>query len=249
VEALKMNRLVIIGNGFDLAHGLKTSYPSFLDWYLRSVFEVYFQFLRYEDSLCEIEPHNLNNKPFPEQPVVFDKMIAYLISPEYTVVKRKSALLVSLLEQFGENRWVDIEHHYFRILRAIFKNYSTSDGERKASIASLNNDFSQIISKLEQYIHIINRSLQDVKPFNWRRFNIRRAFEYTKDRINPKFLNFNYTETLSYFNYADSEDIIHIHGRAADAKSNPLMKDDKLSMFNLTLRYLNASPLFNPPRS
>ena len=28
-----MNRLVIIGNGFDLAHGLKTSYADFINWY------------------------------------------------------------------------------------------------------------------------------------------------------------------------------------------------------------------------
>lgn len=28
-----MNRLVIIGNGFELAHGLKTSYNDFIDWY------------------------------------------------------------------------------------------------------------------------------------------------------------------------------------------------------------------------
>ena len=28
-----MNRLVLIGNGFDLAHGLKTSYADFIDWY------------------------------------------------------------------------------------------------------------------------------------------------------------------------------------------------------------------------
>ena len=28
-----MNRLIIIGNGFDMAHGLKTSYMDFIDWY------------------------------------------------------------------------------------------------------------------------------------------------------------------------------------------------------------------------
>ena len=28
-----MNRLVIIGNGFDMAHGLKTSYMDFKNWY------------------------------------------------------------------------------------------------------------------------------------------------------------------------------------------------------------------------
>ena len=28
-----MNRLILIGNGFDLAHGLETSYADFIDWY------------------------------------------------------------------------------------------------------------------------------------------------------------------------------------------------------------------------
>ena len=28
-----MNRIILIGNGFDLAHGLKTSYADFIDWY------------------------------------------------------------------------------------------------------------------------------------------------------------------------------------------------------------------------
>ncbi len=29
-----MNRIVLIGNGFDLAHGLNTSYKHFICWYL-----------------------------------------------------------------------------------------------------------------------------------------------------------------------------------------------------------------------
>jgi hypothetical protein len=33
-----MNRLIIIGNGFDLAHGLKTDYNSFIVWYLKKCF-------------------------------------------------------------------------------------------------------------------------------------------------------------------------------------------------------------------
>ena len=32
-----MNRLVLIGNGFDLAHGLKTRYEDFLNWYWNDV--------------------------------------------------------------------------------------------------------------------------------------------------------------------------------------------------------------------
>ncbi|MBO7224693.1 MAG: hypothetical protein J6V35_02135 [Bacteroidales bacterium] len=28
-----MNRIIIVGNGFDLAHGVKTSYKDFIEWY------------------------------------------------------------------------------------------------------------------------------------------------------------------------------------------------------------------------
>ncbi|QVJ80904.1 MULTISPECIES: AbiH family protein [Prevotellaceae] len=28
-----MNRLVLIGNGFDCAHGLRTKYEHFISWY------------------------------------------------------------------------------------------------------------------------------------------------------------------------------------------------------------------------
>lgn len=30
-----MNRIILIGNGFDLAHGLPTSYGNFIEWYWR----------------------------------------------------------------------------------------------------------------------------------------------------------------------------------------------------------------------
>jgi len=32
-----MNKLIIIGNGFDLAHGLKTKYSDFIIWYLNKI--------------------------------------------------------------------------------------------------------------------------------------------------------------------------------------------------------------------
>ena len=28
-----MNRIILVGNGFDLAHGLPTSYKDFINWY------------------------------------------------------------------------------------------------------------------------------------------------------------------------------------------------------------------------
>ena len=34
-----MNRIIIVGNGFDLAHGVKTSYKDFIEWYFGKVIE------------------------------------------------------------------------------------------------------------------------------------------------------------------------------------------------------------------
>ncbi|WP_366941017.1 AbiH family protein [uncultured Chitinophaga sp.] len=33
-----MNRIVLIGNGFDLAHGMPTRYNDFLLWYIKFAF-------------------------------------------------------------------------------------------------------------------------------------------------------------------------------------------------------------------
>ncbi|ADY51838.1 hypothetical protein Pedsa_1271 [Pseudopedobacter saltans DSM 12145] len=51
-----MNRLILVGNGFDLAHGLKTSYKDFLIWYLAECFgsRSYLPSI-YKDELLQIE--------------------------------------------------------------------------------------------------------------------------------------------------------------------------------------------------
>jgi hypothetical protein len=56
-----MNRIVLIGNGFDLAHGLKTSYADFINWYWEQwmnkiLFSLYG--LDESDGLCSIRITN-----------------------------------------------------------------------------------------------------------------------------------------------------------------------------------------------
>src|SRR5690606_6370022 len=53
-----MNKLILIGNGFDLAHGLKTSYKDFIFWYLDVCFNgagLYPNGHFYEDDFVRIE--------------------------------------------------------------------------------------------------------------------------------------------------------------------------------------------------
>lgn len=61
-----MNRIVLIGNGFDIAHGLKTSYANFIDWYweqrVKSFVGNYTNIS--EDPLCTFktkDPHDVWN--------------------------------------------------------------------------------------------------------------------------------------------------------------------------------------------
>lgn len=53
-----MNRLILVGNGFDLAHGLKTSYKDFIFWYLDSCIlgAGTTSKDKYSDRLIEIKP-------------------------------------------------------------------------------------------------------------------------------------------------------------------------------------------------
>ena len=47
-----MNRVILIGNGFDLAHGLKTSYEDFINWY----WEQWGKKLRSSSNKIETDP-------------------------------------------------------------------------------------------------------------------------------------------------------------------------------------------------
>ena len=60
-----MNRLIIIGNGFDLAHNLKTKYIDFIEWYLNKAFNSIQEDI-YNDELISIKefPYNsISQKP------------------------------------------------------------------------------------------------------------------------------------------------------------------------------------------
>jgi len=128
-----MNRLVLIGNGFDLAHGLPTGYEHFIDWYwekwgerlLRShaVFE--------EDELCSFElKKNSGARDFfnffhfnyykldPLNPWKAKEVIDCIkTKSECFSFKIKSELLEKICKQSKLKHWVAIEDIYYSILK------------------------------------------------------------------------------------------------------------------------------------
>ena len=52
-----MNRIILVGNGFDLAHGLKTRYEDFINWYFEQLKKslANCNYSIYEDGFCKLQ--------------------------------------------------------------------------------------------------------------------------------------------------------------------------------------------------
>jgi hypothetical protein len=222
------NKLVIIGNGFDLAHGLKTSYRNFLDWYICKAFRVFCDKKFYSDSLIEIRNKNSTYTVFNKNPFTFQEAIDLIESKENQLYKNqhivyKSKFLKRLIDSFNKNNWVDIECEYFRLIKAYFSN--TNFNERKEVVYQLNKEFNDLIEQLSVYIEKINKDLPNIPKLeiNNSKTDLRNIFNAYNKGLEVKFLNFNYTDTLYAKYNVGQNDIIHIHGRVSDVNQNPII--------------------------
>ena len=156
-----MNRLVIIGNGFDLAHGLPTSYKHFIDDYWKKGCctngsrKIY-----YNDNFVEITCElggmyntldyeaidNINSYNELRIFVERKKEIGY----GYFVVDFKNLFFKKICENSIEN-WVDIENEYYRELKKIVKSASNFEN-KKQRVIGLNKEFEQVKDLLEIYL-------------------------------------------------------------------------------------------------
>ena len=169
-----MNRLVLIGNGFDLAHGLKTSYENFINWYwdqrLHNIVLEHGD--ESKDTLCSMrilhnddcgnwfsysfknsyfkDIHNdwkLSGKKF------IDKIIAQPDSFKVTF----SPFFERIIKSIETKKWVDIENEYYELLtRCALK------GSVEITIEELNNQLHFLQEKLIEYLGEVNEI--DVKP-------------------------------------------------------------------------------------
>lgn len=122
----RINRIVIIGNGFDLAHGLPTKYEDFINWYWKKLLN---QLRKCHDSklsndLCQLTLLqegtwysflwgilNPNQVPSGEE---FLKWVKN--SPK--IVRFDSCyLLRNIIQSIEEKKWVDIEEEYYKLLK------------------------------------------------------------------------------------------------------------------------------------
>ena len=129
-----MNRLVIIGNGFDMAHGLKTSYMDFINWYwerrLNAMLTEHASIS--EDCLCKLEIKNTKDCASWSNFFFFhsfrDLMTREWKYPPTEIISAikentddfsvtNSKFFASILQSIETKGWVDIEYDYYQLLK------------------------------------------------------------------------------------------------------------------------------------
>ena len=148
-----MNRIVLIGNGFDLAHGLKTSYADFINWYWEQWMNkiLFSRFgLEESDGLCSVKiPHNR----IPQ--LTFLNGLDYIdaIKNEPNISFTEGLLVQEIMKDFENSNWVDIESIYYRLLCESMKE------NRKITPKELNNQLSALTKKLQEYLKSIEKKI------------------------------------------------------------------------------------------
>ena len=164
-----MNRLILVGNGFDLAHGLKTSYKDFIDDFWEDVIFKLNMF-KSDTLLFSNECIEISQDPFPTIDISNFKEIV----KNYTTLKRflstkkirfefKNEFLGILSDTCTNNNWVDIENIYYYYLK---QNIEKNKYPKFSDVSDLNEDFNQTKKLLENYLSKINKDFNISNQIN-----------------------------------------------------------------------------------
>lgn len=171
-----MNRIVLIGNGFDLAHGLHTSYKDFIDWYWKQ----WLYKLKTcnnnisEDKICKFALKDTQDTwhNFLYRDSLFTKDLRgfefiEFIDTNSKIIFTPSVFLKKINTILVERNWVDIEKIYYSLLNEYYDNANV--------VKKLNKELDYLRTKLIEYLRTIKTNesiksnyIQDkiLEPFN-----------------------------------------------------------------------------------
>jgi len=167
-----MNRLVLIGNGFDLAHGLKTSYKDFIDWYwenwgvrlLRGMNRIE------SDGLCTFKINDgidashwayvfgwYYQRKNPLVPWDPKKVVERVKEDSKLCNFSISPFLERINKSIETKGWVDIENDYYELL----KKFVLEEND-ETKVKELNEQLHIIQNKLIEFLSLASN--KEVKP-------------------------------------------------------------------------------------
>ena len=173
-----MNRLVIIGNGFDMAHGLKTSYKDFINWYWDRRVDAFVGNITKvsEDSLCKLTIKDNPNlscwNVFAFDNSYFKDIRGNRTCSGYEVITElqkypdtfsvdTTPFFGTILQSIETRGWVDIETDYYQLLKECSENADCG-----YTVKELNEQLAYLQEKLVEYLSSIgtnqyNKELHD----------------------------------------------------------------------------------------
>jgi hypothetical protein len=231
-----MNKLIIIGNGFDLAHGLPTSYKDFLLWLVNQAFKTNQKVS--DTSLFQIDRKKKDTRytQVEKYPIVFESISEFLEENRIGNfhISYKSNFFGKIIEK-SSNNWVDIEREYFESLKTIFeqtqKSILSDISGTKEKLIDLNNSMSLIIESLALYLNSdqVKFPIQNPYSYYWFEELFKKEDNTVLTAKEGMFiLNFNYTDTIRRVFPCNSMDkmyntkLINIHGELENNK-NPII--------------------------
>ncbi|MGE8555331.1 MAG: AbiH family protein [Chryseobacterium jejuense] len=164
-----MNRIILIGNGFDLAHGIPTSYGSFIDDYWHSkkkeIF-THYQGKEFEDDCILIKRVPNIEYSLPESD--YESIQRSLRYTDDEIIFKNDFFAV-LNKHKSFLNWVDIENDYYFLLKNCYRKPS------RYTIAQLNKEFSVIESLLEKYLIKVEKEFSKGFPNNDEEISFKRS--------------------------------------------------------------------------
>jgi hypothetical protein len=242
--SLEHNRLFIIGNGFDLAMGLKSGYNDFMRYYFKQLIKmssessgsnsIYnIKYNHYEDELFSLglkSPESYSKEIFKDlldtDYLNFKDFINKISTHRSFRLVAKGGFVIELMDQVTKENWVDVELAYFNLI--------CNNKNNKKNVILFN---EQIIFFKKKLIEYLKESIDNFTLSDELKKSMNEIFvsELEYEKIKPKtnitktivnrdyFLNFNYTELLNdiiddnYINKGRRE-ICNIHGIINDAE-------------------------------
>ena len=234
-----MNRLIIIGNGFDIAHQMNTRYYDFIEDYIRRCFTIANESDIYTDSLLTIRKNTYYNNTQKISDYTFHQLIDFVKHNNYPsnnndrlnyhtlfFGKTEGRFVTNLLNSCLDNGWVNIENMYYKMLKEFM------DGSAPyMRIVKLHEIMKELINQMHTYFSKQNSKIysdeyQSIFEQELDRDDVVKGLRFQEIVESTLFLNFNYTNTADkYIKRINSGrghnliNLIHIHGKCNDEKN------------------------------
>lgn len=186
-----MNRIILIGNGFDRAHGLETTYKHFIDWFWQQQAKELHNRIAVEGNMKHVNDfisysisHTHSNgfvhkndlkfflddaESITSYPQLIDSINRFDDKTQiyHSRLNSKNVFLQYISKHSNLENWVDIEEAYHLFLNKIskedFVEYRRGSYKYK-SIHDFHEDFKNIQDALEQYlIEVLSYQTQSIE--------------------------------------------------------------------------------------